>query len=388
MAENVDVNMLRARKRRRRKIRKMLWFLIIISVVLSLYLNRNMWMDKLEGIGSKYSTIKQNEGTLAKGNFPLTIQGSEEFAISAASNRIFILSEDTLYEYSTDGELEKAWKHGLSNAVMETKGGRILVYEEGSTKFKVYSKNNVVYSNEVLDAILFGRMDSDGYCAIITESDTFNCKLYIFDPDGNTIYERECLERIMDISFTSNNDGCFISTLESSDGEIKTKIICANFNSVDDKWQTDYADSLNMNIFSDENDNIYMVGDTFCNIYNSEGSLVQTYTYQSDLMDYSYSNNCLALLLNDESRHKIKLVVFSSPTELPYESYFQNNIKSVYVSGNGIYVMSSVGIDEYKSDGTKISSVELDDAYNDFIRIDDYAFLVGYDQIDRIDFKD
>ena len=50
--------------------------------------------------------------------------------------------------------------------------------------------------------------------------------------------------------------------------------------------------------------------------------------------------------------------------------------------------MSSDGIDEYKTDGTKISSASLDDAYNDFIRIDNYAFLIRYDRIERIDFKD
>ena len=116
--------------------------------------------------------------------------------------------------------------------------------------------------------------------------------------------------------------------------------------------------------------------------------MVQTYTYQAELADYSYSDGNLALLLNDESRHKIKLVVFSDPEKSPYENYFQNNIKSVYASGSGIYIMSSDGIDEYKTDGTKISSASLDDAYNDFIRIDNYAFLIGYDRIERIDFKD
>ena len=388
MADSVDVNKLRARKRRLKKIRKLLWFLIIVAVVLSLYLNRDIWMHKIEGIGSRYSTIKQNEGKLAKGNFPLTIQGSEEFKISSASGRLYILSEDTLYEYTTGGELDKVWKHNLSNAVMETSGGRVLVYEEGSTKLKVFSKNSTVYTNEVTDSILFGRINKDGYCAIITESDTYDCKLYVFDPDGNNIYERDCLERIMDVNFKSDNSGCYMSTLESSDGDIKTSIICADFRSVDDQWQTEPADSLNLNIFSDSKDNIYMVCDTFCNIYNKSGALVQTYTYQAELADYSYSDGNLALLLNDESRHKIKLVVFSDPEKSPYENYFQNNIKSVYASGSGIYIMSSDGIDEYKTDGTKISSASLDDAYNDFIRIDNYAFLIGYDRIERIDFKD
>jgi hypothetical protein len=50
--------------------------------------------------------------------------------------------------------------------------------------------------------------------------------------------------------------------------------------------------------------------------------------------------------------------------------------------------MSTDDINEYKFDGTKVSNIDIDDAYTDFLRIGNYVFLIGYNQINRADFKD
>jgi hypothetical protein len=49
--------------------------------------------------------------------------------------------------------------------------------------------------------------------------------------------------------------------------------------------------------------------------------------------------------------------------------------------------MTTEGISEYDIDGKVTAEVKLEDMYSDFLKIDRHIFLLGYGQIDRIDFK-
>ena len=50
--------------------------------------------------------------------------------------------------------------------------------------------------------------------------------------------------------------------------------------------------------------------------------------------------------------------------------------------------MSRGNITSYDFSGTALATVNLDGAYTSFLKQDGYLFLLGYDQIDRVDFKE
>lgn len=387
MAKSVDVNASKKQKRRIKKIQKLAAFLLLAAVALSLYLNRNIWIPKLEGIGSRYTTITQNKGVLSEGNFPLTISGNGEYQINKTDGKLFILSEDTLYEYSSDGTLDKSWKHGLSNTILKVNDSKALIYEEGSTKFQLYNKNSRIYEEELANSILFALLSDDGYAAVITESDTFSCVLYVYDNEGQLIYTRNCLEHLMDVSFNKDSSGCILSTLGSVNGDLSYKLISSSFNSTEDNWKTDYFDGLCLNTYVDDDGLMYVIGEEESSIFSASGEQIISYKYKGSIIDYSYNNSKAALLINDENRHKMKLVLLDKNNE-PAEFDFKNNLKSVHIYDDKIYIMSTDGITGYNVNGTAISEVRLNDAYNDFIKLDQYIFLIGYNQINRIVFNE
>jgi hypothetical protein len=212
------------------------------------------------------------------------------------------------------------------------------------------------------------------------------CSIYIYDADGKEVYKRNCLDRIMDVTFVKN--GCVFSTLESENGNISTHLISVSFDSEQDNWTSEPSDIMCLNTFADSDGNIYVVGDTYCEIYDKKGNVISTYTYMSTLVDYDFSDDKLILLLNDENRHRMKTIMFENPSKTPYEEYFSNNVKQVRIYSGNAYIMSTDDINEYKFDGTKVSNIDIDDAYTDFLRIGNYVFLIGYNQINRADFKD
>lgn len=69
-----------------------------------LYSKRDVWFPKLEGIGSRFQSVKSN-GELAEGNFPLSISGGIDYQTGNLNGYLAILSDAYLYIYNDNGEL-------------------------------------------------------------------------------------------------------------------------------------------------------------------------------------------------------------------------------------------------------------------------------------------
>ena len=95
---NFDAVQKRKKQRTKNNLKKLLLFLLIAAFCGYLYLQRDAWIPKLEGIGTRYeSVITQNDGTLADGNFPLSITKNADYRAAVVENDLFILNASYLY---------------------------------------------------------------------------------------------------------------------------------------------------------------------------------------------------------------------------------------------------------------------------------------------------
>ena len=124
-----------------------------------------------------------------------------------------------------DGKLLDSRQHAYSNAIMQTNHNKALIYSFNGTHFRVDSQKKMLYEMQTEQPILFAVLSEDGYAAVVTESETYACRLSVFDAAGKLIYTRECVERLTDVSFVGSTDnGCIFSTIGAENGEIVTVI--------------------------------------------------------------------------------------------------------------------------------------------------------------------
>ena len=207
-------DMIEKRKRRSklRAFRNLLLFLLIVGFCGYLYVQRDMWIPKLEGIGSRYDSVTQNDGTLAEGNFPLTISGSSSYQADIVDDTLFLLHDAYLDTYSLHGDSGDTRQHAFQNAMMCSGGKYALLYESGGTSFRLDTKHKNVYSKSVDNDIISGTVSDNGTVALITESSSYACSILVYDNTGKRIYQRNCVEYVVDIAFHKDNDGlCFTS---------------------------------------------------------------------------------------------------------------------------------------------------------------------------------
>lgn len=384
---DIDIVFLRKRKKRRRQLVKLFAFMFFFGIVLILYVKRNTWIPELEGIGSKFQSVKSSGSKLAKGNFPLNISGGIDYQTKELNGNLAILSDAYLYIYSDDGDLYEERQHAYSNAILQTAGKKAVVYESGGTRFRVENRSKVIYTKKLEDNIIFARMNEDGITAVITDSDTYTCRMLVYDESGNEIYSRNCVERVTDLAFGNGSKNCVLATIDAVNGNICSKLVSVSLNSKKDNWSSEYLDTMCVKLYVNDN-NMLLLGDTKCAYYDTNGMIESEYTYPAKLKDWDYSNGKAAVLFENEIKRYSYVAALDSQKKEPNIMEFKDNsAKCIRIIDGHICILSKDGIMQYNFNGGGDKSLSPEGAYEKMIFINDYIFLLGYDRIDRIDYK-
>lgn len=174
------------RDKRRKRLTKLLIILALVSAAAALYFTQELWMPKLRGLGTQYKTIV-NDGRLAEGNFPIEINGGAQYQLSCSNENVIVMSDSYIYFYNEEGGELKRRQHALTNAVMEAANGRALLFESGGTEFSVEDRSGVLYTNKIDKNIMFARLSKEGYTAVVTTSDNYDCEIFVYDRRGKEI---------------------------------------------------------------------------------------------------------------------------------------------------------------------------------------------------------
>ena len=101
-----------------------------------------------------------------------------------------------------------------------------------------------------------------------------------------------------------------------------------------------------------------------------------------------YSAGNAAVLIRDEEKRETKLVIFPGSASEPIEIVVNGDAKAVQVYGDRVYMMNAETVIAYNFSGKAVATVRLDSTYDSFLKKDNYLFLLRYDKIDRVDFKE
>lgn len=385
MANSVDIVLIRQRRRRRRRIMKLLMFLFVVGICVFIYSKRDIWFPQLEGIGTRYQNVTQNENADTEGNFPLTVSGGVDYHTEFVNNNMFILCDMYLYIYKADGTLKESRQHAYSNAIMQTSGSRCLLYSCWGNEFRVDTAGKMLYENTVDHPILYAAINEKGYAAVVTEAETRPCSLFIYDPSGKVIYSRDCVERIADVSIYG--DGCIFATIGAENGELVTTLQYIRFDEDGVQWSTAPLSTLCMEVHALSDGGALVIGDTKCAYYSSTGALLSTYDYTGTLTDFAYEDDRAAVLLKNEERRQSTLLLFSDASSAPLEVPFDTIHKSAVIDSDTVYLLGTETINGYEFNGECVSSIEMTDAYDKILKNGKYFYLLGYDTINRIHVK-
>lgn len=392
-----DVSMLRKNRKKKKALsflKKLIILLAIVGAVAAIVFTKDLWYPKLDGILTKIPA-KENSSELAEGEFPISIEGGASYNLLPLDNSIAIVDDSHFFVYNDNGKMIYSAQHTFSRPIMTAFNKKALLYDLGGKSFGLYSKYKNVYSKSTEEPILLARLGNNDIAAVVTKSEKYPSVLMVYDAAGKNIFNYRSVSRIIDVTFNSDSSGCYITSIGTRGGFIVSNILYYRFDKVDyddndnpvPVWQTDDLQTLALSVRRYGENNIILFGDTMCAYYDENGNFTDSYEYKRQLVDYSSDGNIAAMLFRNDERRSSELVTIDCLTGTVSEKNLGYEVLNVQVSGNTVYMQSRDGIESCTADGEMLSSVQLDTDYNDFCRVDSYIYLLGYDEINRIDYN-
>ncbi len=380
-----DIVEQKKRDKRRKRLLKLTALLLVLGTGAGMYLSRESWLPKLRGIGKQYQIIV-NDGRLAEGNFPIEINGGAEYQMAYSDENVIVMSDAYIYFYNEEGGEIKKRQHALSNPVMETSNGRALLFESGGNEFCVEDSSGVLYTHKTDKNILFARLSSDGYTAVVTTFENYACYMRVYDRKGDVIYERKCIERLNDISFNENSNGCVVSYFYAENGSLVTSVQEIDFSEKEEKWKSPGLDTLGLDVYGFDN-GAFLLGIDACGYVDKSGQITSLYRYEGELAGGSSSEGKSAVIINSDDRRKYVMALFSGGNTEPIIIDFDSPLIDVSVVNGIAYVMKNDSVLAYDFNGELRSTATVNDSYTGFERSRDYVFLKSYNKIDRINYE-
>ena len=374
------------RMKRRKRWRKIMLILLAAAVGTGLYFTREKWYNKLRGIGEQYRTIV-NSGQLAEGNFPIEVSGGADYQLELSGKKIILLSDTYTYFYDTEGALLKRRQHTYTNTVLRTAGGKALIYEQGGNDLSVEDEDQIFYTKTYAKRqILFARLSEEGYAAVVTTSENYSCELTVYDKRGKFIYQRQCIERVSDLSFIDGSKGCVLSYISAENGQLVTKVQEISFSEEGEHWTSPGLNTLGLNVFG-YGSGAFVLGTDACGYVDDNAQISSYYSYDGELVAGASENGNSAVIVNNDDRRKYVMALFSGGNAEALVIVLDEPLVDVTIYEDLAYVMCQGKIMAYDFRGGLRSVADVSDSYTGFVRSDDHIFLKGYNKIDRIDFE-
>lgn len=390
MSQDTD-EMIYKRKRRSklRTLRNVILFLLIAALGWTAYSQRSLWLPKLEGIGSRYENkVTENDGALAEGNFPLTVAGNTGYQACLADDTLFLQHDAYMEVYSVHGDSRDRRQHAFQNAMLYTAGKYALVTEIGGTSFRLDTKSKNIYQKTTDHEIISGVVSESGNVALITQSGAYACAIVVYDNTGKRIYQRNCVDHVTNVVFHENGNGCCFITASAEKGKVKSAVTSVLFDQKEAQWTSLPLETMALYAGFSSDNTLCVLGSKSCAFYSKSGELKSQYDLDGELIDAHLEDGRAALVVQDMQERVTSLVLLDHSAEDVSVVPLDATASCVRVFDGDAYVMMPGNITSYDFSGKALATVSLESSYTSFLRSNGYLFLLGYDQIDRVNFKE
>lgn len=380
-----DIYAMRKRKKRKKVLIQCIWLLLLSMTILILYQRRDSWIPKLETMGMRHQTDRQGSGR--DGNFPIYMVGDRSYQVGQADGRLLVLNDSYLFIYDTDGTLLSSRQHAYGSAMLRTEGEYALVYEYGGTSFRLETPAQMRYEKKTADPIIFGRVSGDGSVALVTGSDSCSCRLLVFNLKGQQFYERDCVERITDLSFHAGSTGCYAVSTDAAEGSLYSVLHSYSFSQKEDLWASQPLDMLAISVYNTEDGSVFLLGDTQSCRFSADGVQTGSYVYPDALKTAAYAGGTAALVLTNQEKRTESVVILGKDSTEPEIRSYERSVKAIGIrpEDDRVTVMLRNQIEVLNTGAGLVGTAPVEESCDGFQRVGGYLFLLGYDRIGRME---
>jgi len=377
-----DIRAYRKEKKRKTNMSRLLITVLAVFAIVFVLTFRETIFKPLQGIANRLDSPGRDEG------FPIVLSGSAEYYMRRVDMNFLLLSDTYLYTYTNRGGQVIAHRHNYARPSERATHRRILLYNFNGHEFSLFNRNGRVYEIKLDDRIVLAELGSNDMTAVVTTSAAFSNILYIYDGNGKWRYTKRFIdENVNAVTFSSKSNEIIVATSFVRSGELFSKIYRLRTDTEDSiVWEQELPAGAWALQVRENGENILVLADTmFLTLDSGTGELSGSYSFDSGrLVKDVYGDDFNLVVLSDYATGRTLFVTLDLKSDLIKTEIMPFEAKQVEISGEIVYTLSGDTILKHDMFLNPAGITELDDEYRDFIILDKYALLLGYETIERV----
>ncbi|MCL2637792.1 MAG: DUF5711 family protein [Oscillospiraceae bacterium] len=378
-----DITAYRKEKKRKSNMNKVLVTAVLFLAILAVWMFRENIFAPLQGVANRMNTTGINEG------FPIVLSGSASFSMSRTDNNFLLLSDTYLYTFTSRGGHLLAHRHNYSRPVQRATNRRILVYNFNGNEFSLFNRSGRVYEVKLDDRIVLAELGENDMAAVVTTSTAFSNILHIYNNSGSWVYRQRFIdEEVNALTFASRNNEIFVATSTVRDGDVECMLYRFRTDTEDDLiWERALPRGAWALQVRENGGYVTVLADNMLMSFDANtGQPAGSYNFDSgQLVKDIYGDEFNLVILRDYVTGKLLFITLDLQSNVINTEIMPFEQKQVEIFGEIVYTLTGEGLMMHDMHLNQLGLIELEDEFRDFVTVGQYAMILGYETIERIE---
>ena len=375
MDERNDINKFRKKRARHKFMFRLAVLVLIVLIVILIVIN---WSKII-------SPFKDAALDVGVGGFPVELPGSAGYVLDEMGESFYLLTDTYIYTYNSEGGLITDIQHGFQNPMSVSNSKRVIVYDKNGKGYKFYSRTGELFSGVTEDTIVFAQIGNNERSAVVTTSTRYSNYLYVFNGEGKQIFRWASPNyKIMQVEFSDDDSSVFVTALGSGGGDLKLYCLRFDLNNAESHiWQTYIGSDISYSVESSSDGLLVVTANGACMLDKETGEVLARTSFGKTLSDIPSDNGLRTIIFKDTASSGDVVTAYNSMLEATATLYV-NDLTSACADNGRFYVLSGSQLFVYNDQLEQTGTHELDDVYSDMIIMNGYAYLLGYNEVQRV----
>ncbi len=233
---------------------------------------------------------------------PIILSGANNFDYARYREGFIVAKDGKISCYNTNQELQWEYSSSKTSPTIITNDNYCLVYYT-ENKVALVTDGNDVSTINTTGNVIYGHVNSNGWCVLFVEEAGLNNKIIVYDDDGEQVYLRQNADRHIPYAFISDNNDYLISLeMFQSESGLSTDINIVDITETkDNKKAINFGKTFINGFFMYDDDEFAVITENTAEGYDTDGELCWKTEIKQPIVKYAYNNDDIfALILNED----------------------------------------------------------------------------------------
>ena len=343
--------------------KKVLSVILVIVAVLLMVFTAAQNFGKMT-VRSMADSVKAYFISLGAGDgYPYDIDAYSVEDIRINNSNLHILTDTKTTVLNQTAKEIMPQEHPYSEPAMKIKESKIIVYDLGSTKYRLQNSTEITHEAEAPGRITAAAIGKSGNYALGTYGTSTQSVLTVCNSKHEEIFIWNFkTERITDISLSDNGKYAAVTVIDAENGKINSSLYVFNFKSEEYVSRFEYKDTTLVKVDYVKGNNILVLGNNIRSYIKNNTDRTDDISFGADVL----YNSCVtdkgrnAVVLSRYGSSSLSmLTVYSNKNKKQFDVKFDKEMKWVDCDEKYTAVLFEHEVRTYNKKGKQIGSLSF-----------------------------